>query len=149
MRRLASFDERRIVFFIHAGVAMKIRPHHARIHRIHAHTFRRELQGCASRELIDGGFADAICEDTGKSPKPGNAGNVHNVALAIDDGRQGELCELEHRSNVDVHHQVIVRERRILYGSACDDARGIHEDVHSTHILYDVLHESGRFALVQ
>ena len=58
----AALQEGGVVFFVHAGIQMQPSARDAGVHGIYADAFGREFQCSAARQLIDGGFADAIGE---------------------------------------------------------------------------------------
>src|SRR5262249_18903939 len=149
LTRLAAFHKGGIGILGHARVAMKVGSRHSGIHGVDAYTFWRKLQGCASGELIDGGFADAIGKDVRKGTEAGHTGNVHDISLALNDGGQSKLCQLKYRAHVDVHHQVVVAKRRILDRSASDNSSRVHQKIDSPKIPQHVLNESCSFDLVQ
>ena len=122
---------------------MEVRSDDARIYRVDADAFRRQFQRRAARQLIDSGFADAVCQYARERPQARHAGYIYDVAFALDDGGQCQLCELKDRTDVDVHHQVVVGQCRVFDRSAGDDSGGIDENVDSSEVFQYAANEIG------
>src|SRR5215471_3768648 len=149
MGRRATLEEGGVAFFIHAGSEVKAGARNAGVHRVYADAFGSEFQGGAPRELVDGGFADAISKDVGECTEAGDTGNDHNVTFPFNDGWKSKLRQMKNRTHIDVHHEVVVREAGVFDRSVSDDACGVHKNVDAPEVGNGALDECGRLLLIQ
>src|SRR5262245_51198487 len=117
---------------------MELADHNSGIHRVHAYTLRRKLEGRAASELVKPGLAYAISQHTWKRARAGYTRYVHDVSFRAFKMRRRELHQMEDRAQIDVHHLVPKLESCVLNASRFQNPRSVDEHVEPAESLHSL-----------
>src|SRR4030095_1258765 len=115
--------------------SMKLGHNDSWIHFIDPYPFRRQLERRAASQLIYGGFADTVCQHSGKRARSGHTRYVHDIASRALKMRDCKIHEMKYRTQIYVHHLIPKLECCVLNAAGLQDTRGVTQHIESAHRL--------------
>src|SRR5438128_1858347 len=128
MRGLRALEEPGIVGHS-LGHGVEFGHDHARIHGVHSHAVRREVERRAARVHVHRRLAHAVRREVGVGPHPRDRREVHHAPLALDQLGRSHAREQEDRAQVRGHLPVPFGGRGLDHRARAQHARRVHEPV--------------------